>query len=462
MFLHRHTPLPYQIEGVEFALSKPGCIIGDEMGLGKTIQAIGVINSLRAFPKVLVICPAVSKYSWAEEIEAWRTYPYAAQVIESKTGCDVSVADVTIINYDILHKFQAELKSITWDLIVADEFHYLRNSKSKRSKVAFALQTKRRVYLSGTPIPNKIKNLWAPLRSISPTWGEYMAFTKRYCGGHFQWMCGRREWWAEGAANLEELHHKIQPYMIRRLAKDVLDLPPLTSSLVRIPPGCQETELADMIAKLAKELLDSGKEIPVPTSMKPGSMGKEAMAEYRKQAGDTKLPHAISRIREVIKTQKIVVFAYHRHIAKAIYEEFRDHAVLVIGGTPSKSKKAAADRFNKDPECKVFVGNIESAGVTLTLTSANRMLFVEHDWQPVSVMQAAKRCHRIGQTRPVHVEYLVLDDSIDVQMAMSIDRKVRNMQVALDGVEPSWAELIFERDDNDTTGKDGNKALWER
>lgn len=444
MFLKHHTPLPYQIEGVDAALAKIGFIIGDEMGLGKTIQAIGVINSIKAFPKVLIICPSVSKYSWAEELEAWRTYPYSVQVIEAPMNdWKPDDAEVTVINYDILKRFQHRLWKTTWDLVICDEFHYLRNAKSQRSLIAYGLTTRKRLYLSGTPIPNKVKNLWAPLRSLSPRWGTYHEFTKKYCNGHWQeGFMGRKEWWAEGASNLDELHREMQPFVIRRLAKDVLNLPPLTSEIIRIPP--HDDELSNAILQLAQEMLKSGhSDIDVKDPR------KKTLAEYRKQAGDTKLPHAIKIIKEVIKTEKIVVFAYHRNIAKAIYKAFKDEAVLVIGGTPSKSKKAAADKFNKDKSCKVFVGNIESAGVTLTLTAAQKMLFVEHDWQPMSVMQASKRCHRIGQEKPVHIKYLVLDDSIDVRMAQSIDVKVRHMQIALDGIEPSWAQLIFERQDDE-------------
>ena len=248
-------------------------------------------------------------------------------------------------------------------------------------------------------------------------------------------------WWAEGASNLDELHRELQPFLIRRFAKDVLDLPPLTSEIIRVPP--HDDDLAAAIEELARELVTSGRDI------KPTDPRKKTLAEYRKQAGAIKLPHAIKIIKEVIKKEKIVVFAYHREVTKALYKAFENQAVMVIGGTPSKSKKAAADKFNKDSSCRVFVGNIESAGVTLTLTSACKMLFVEHDWQPVGVMQAAKRCHRIGQVNPVHIKYLVLDDSIDVRMTQAIDIKVRHMKAALDGVEPSWADLIFERESNE-------------
>lgn len=447
MFPDRCTPFPFQIEGTKFALERAGCIIGDEMGLGKTVQAIGVMNAIRPFPRVLVVCPSVSKYSWEMEIGTWRTYLMTTMVVEGRQPADFHTADIVIINYDILKNHLKELQGVTWDLIIADEFHYLRNIKSQRSKAFYSLIARKRMYLSGTPIPNKVKNIWAPLRSLSPSWGTYMEFTKRYCNGHFEWTGPYKEWNAEGASNLPELHEKLKPYMIRRKADQVLNLPDMITNVIRVEPDEDERELAAEIARLAKELLASGKAVDI-TKMKPTDMSAAKIHEYRRKAGQTKLPVAIEKIKEVIKKgEKIVVFAYHREITQAIHKAF-PQSVMVIGGVPSLKKKEAADRFQNDPKCNVFVGNIESAGVTLTLTAACHMLFVEHDWRPDTVLQAAKRCHRIGQKRKVYLDFLVLDDSIDVNMAHSIDKKVRNMQVALDGVDPSWAELVFERKTN--------------
>lgn len=448
LFRTKSTPLPFQIEGAKFALSNVGCIIGDEMGLGKTIQAIGVMNGMKAFPRVLIVCPSVAKYNWLGEIEDWRTYPYTAAVMEGKTGVRITRADVIIINYDILDRFKEELKSIIWDLVICDEFHYLRNQKSKRSKVVFSLQTRKKLYLSGTPIPNKVKNLWAPLRSLSPVWGSYQEFTKQYCGGHFEWQGRYREWWAEGASNLDELYERLKPFMIRRKAAAVLNLPPLVTTICRIEPDAEERALAQEIAKLAKELLALGKAVDI-SRMKPQDLAGAQIPEYRRKAGQTKLPFAIQKIKEIIQTgEKVVVFAYHREITQELHKAF-PQSVMVIGGVPSLKKKQAADTFQKDPKCNVFVGNIESAGVALTLTAAHHMIFVEHDWRPDTILQAMKRCHRIGQTKAVYITFLVLDDSIDVNMAHSIDRKIKHMQQALDGIDPTWAELVFERNKHD-------------
>lgn len=420
------------------------------MGLGKTIQGIGLINTLNPFPKVLIMCPSVSKYSWLSEIEAWRTYLYTAVVIEAQSGIDFDSAEVFIINYDILDRYKKELMSVTWDLVIADEFHYLSNVKSQRSQVAYSLNTRRRLYLSGTPVPNKIKNLWAPLRSLSPAWGSYREFTTRYCGGHFDGWGRHKQWKAEGATNLEELHERLKPFMIRRLSDKVLNLPPLTTEIIPIDPDRESRDLADQIAKVAKELLQLKVSGNVKCMKALDEMNAKKIAEYRKHAGDIKLPHAIKLIQEVInKEGKVVVFAYHRHITQAIHKHFKDCSVMVIGGVPSIQKKAAADAFQNDPKVKVFVGNIESAGVTLTLTAARTEIFVEHDWMPVKVLQAMKRCHRIGQTRPVGVKLLVLNDSIDVNMARSIDKKIKHMKVALDGINPNWAELLFEKEEHE-------------
>lgn len=449
IFKEISTPYDFQIEGAKFALTRKGAIIADEMGLGKTIQAIGVINKLPAFPKVLIICPSVSKYSWLAEIEAWRTYLYTPVVIEAKTGINLKHGEVFIINYDILRwkNIKEILLSQIWDLVICDEFHYLRNSTSQRSKVAYALQTRRRVYLSGTPIPNKVKNLWAPLRSLCSSFGSYRDFTREYCGGHFEGYGRFKEWKADGATNLDKLHMRLKPFMVRRLAKDVLDLPPLTTEIVPVPSSEESRSLAEEIARIGKELLKL-KTTGNITKMKAlDKMSKNNIAKYRKNAGLQKIEPAIREIKEAIKEHgKVVVFAYHRDVTKAIHKAFKNQSVMVIGGVPSKKKKEAEQQFQNDPNIKVFVGNTESAGVTLTLTAACVEIFVEQDWCPDRILQAMKRCHRIGQTKSVRVKFLVLNDSIDVNMARAVDRKVKHMQTAIDGVDPHWAEMIFQKD----------------
>ena len=129
---------------------------------------------------------------------------------------------------------------------------------------------------------------------------------------------------------------------------------------------------------------------------------------------------------------KVVVFAHHKDVVRAIASEFGNTAVTLVGDTPMAQRQAAVDRFQNDPDCQVFIGSIGAAGVGHTLTAASTVIFVELDWVPANISQAEDRCHRIGQTSSVLVQHLVLEGSIDAHMAETVIAKQGIIGQALD------------------------------
>ena len=130
--------------------------------------------------------------------------------------------------------------------------------------------------------------------------------------------------------------------------------------------------------------------------------------------------------------EKVVVFAHHHDVVDGLMEHFGDAAVRLTGRDSQEQKQAAVDRFQTDPDCKVFVGSIQAAGVGLTLTAASNVVFAELDWVPANVTQAEDRCHRIGQNENVLVQHLVVDGSIDARMAQVLVEKQELADKALD------------------------------
>ena len=123
--------LPYQRGGIAYAMERDGVLIGDEMGLGKTIQAIGTINADPDAKRVLVICPASLKLNWQKELRKWLVRPLTIGIAEGKSW---PFTDVVIINYDIVDKHRPAIDTVEWDLMIADECHYLKNPKAQRTK----------------------------------------------------------------------------------------------------------------------------------------------------------------------------------------------------------------------------------------------------------------------------------------------------------------------------------------
>jgi SWI/SNF-related matrix-associated actin-dependent regulator 1 of chromatin subfamily A len=408
--------LPYQKAGIAYAASRKSVLIGDEMGLGKTIQALGLINLDTAIQTILVVAPKSLLLNWQREAEKWLT----------------RTVELTIINYDMVWK-RADLTERTWDLVVYDESQYLKNPKAKRTRASLAIPARRRVFLTGTPILNRPVELWPIVNAIDPEGlgRNFFGFAQRYCGAK-QIRAGRKMVWDfTGASNLEELQDKMrQRFMVRRLKKDVLtELPAKRRQIIPL-----EANGASGILKAEKKLIEQLGFEEAARALEGQSAAFTEMAKLRHDLGVAKVGKAVEHIIDMLDgADKVIVFAHHHDvidILKAGLEQFG--CVTITGQTKDTDRQAAVDRFQTDPGCRVFVGNIKAAGVGLTLTAASTVVFVEQDWTPGWMAQAEDRAHRIGQTESVLVQYLVFDGSMDAVLAQTLVSKADISDRALD------------------------------
>lgn len=243
--------LPYQKAGIAYAMAKPNVLIGDEMGLGKTIQAIGVYNTDPTIHRVLVVCPSSLRLNWKKEWAKWATRTSRIAVVNGGKPSDWIAADaatcpVVVINYDILAKHRAAIDAITWDLLIVDEAHYLKNPKAIRTKAvlgqrvkgiekAKAIAARRRIFLTGTPIVNRPVELFPLVEALDPAGlgKNFFAFAKRFCNAtQTKWG-----WDFSGASRLDELQRTLRErFLVRRLKADVLtELPPKRRQVIEIP-----------------------------------------------------------------------------------------------------------------------------------------------------------------------------------------------------------------------------------
>lgn len=440
--------------------------------MGKTIQAIGVINADPKIIRVLVICPASLKINWLRELNKWLVRKRPIGIADG--DCFPST-DIVIINYDILHKWQKSL-SYYWDLLIVDEAHLLKNPKTRRAKHVLGyrakrgqegesenniapLPAKRRVFLTGTPIVNKPVELWPLISSLDPVTfapSSFFRYAKRYCNAK-QISAGRKMVWDfSGSSNLGELQEKLRStIMVRRLKKDVLkELPPKIRQVIELPSGeagravrAEQNawrEHEDNIAALeARVELSKASDNPedyrrAVESLKAGmQVSFSLIAKLRHDTAVAKIPQAVEHIRECLEDgRKLIVFAHHHDVINALMDELRDfQPVKVTGQMDMEDRQRSVDGFQKESECKLFIGNIQAAGVGLTLTAAAHVVFVELDWVPGNVSQAEDRAHRIGQTNTVLVQHLVLEGSLDCNMANTIVEKQDIIDKALDRVK---------------------------
>ena len=392
---------PFQKAGIAFAAAKPATLIADEMGLGKTIQALGALNAAgreRSLP-ALIVCPASLKLNWEREASKWLTFDASIGVA---AGADLPLTDVVIINYDILPKHAAALRSRDWGAVIVDEAHYaktlsFRGDKWTGSQRAKALQSivervERRIFLTGTPIANRPKDLYPLLAMLRPDkWRpeRFFGFAKRYCGAHHNGY----GWSFDGISNAAELQDTLRSeVMIRRRKADVLtELPAKQRTLVTLSATARELaherklkekwaayEMSDNYAEVADHADDSA------------SLLFAEIAAARHRTALAKAPRVVEFVKEALEAEdKVIVFAHHRDVVDALKAGLDEYApVTIVGDDGMKARQDAVDRFQNGSVNRVAICNIQAGGVGLTLTAARTVIFAELDWTPTAITQA--------------------------------------------------------------------------
>jgi SWI/SNF-related matrix-associated actin-dependent regulator 1 of chromatin subfamily A len=473
--------MPFQRAGIAYALDRPHTLLCDQMGLGKSVEAIGVWNSYTV-KRTIVICPASLRLNWKREFERWAARPVRVAVINGGKASDFPEDydwDVLIVNYDVVAKHRERLVKYSWDLMIVDECHYLKNPKAQRTMAILGgggsgskgqrdrggIKAAKKLFLTGTPIVNRPVELWPILSAMKLNWlqGGFWPFVKRYCDAHKN----RFGWDMSGASNLDELQRKLrESVMVRRLKEDVLkELPAKRRQVIELPANGaaetvrvekeawddQQSYIAELEARIrAAEALETvdldntGEDLEALRSKLRAEKQVvfEEMSKVRHETAMAKVPAVIEHLESALENGPVVCFAHHKDVIKEIVDHFADTAVAITGNTSMERRQEAVDRF-QNPKCSIdlLVGNIQAAGVGITLTRSSHVVFAELDWVPGNVTQAEDRCHRIGQEESVLVQHIVLEGSIDAVMTRKLVAKQAVIDAALDDdIDFSWTE----------------------
>ena len=458
--------MPFQRAGIDFGSKRNNVLIADEMGLGKTIQALGIINIDESIKNVIIVCPASLKLNWKRECKKWLVRDNGVSIIPNGDEWLMPQfvdTKIVIINYELLKKHEARIRRIKWDLIVVDEAHYLKNPKAQRTKAILGsgkkipcIDSRRFIALTGTPIPNRPIEIFPILNRISPeTFPSYWAFGKKYCGGKTG-FAGKMDF--TGSSNLEDLQRLLRGSgsMVRRRKMDVLtELPDKVRQVIEIPPMADmrrmlneqtriwtlhEDTIGQLKArKLMAEVNEDVEEFrDVARELRDGiTVGFAEMSKIRAQIALLKAPYVNQHVADVLnETNKVIIMCHHRKLLDAMMAALIKsgvECVTVHGGIVNKDKRQeAVDRFQNDPNVRVFIGTIKAAGVGLTLTASSTVIFAEQDWTPGYMDQAEDRAHRIGQKDSVLVQHLVMEDSLDSTMLKRVVSKASDIESALD------------------------------
>ena len=440
---------PYQEDGSSFLASKKHALLADEMGLGKSCQAISACDQINA-KRVLVLCPAVARLNWDREFTRFSQIERESHVVMNSKGS--IIGDLVICSYDLASRkpILDQLTREEIDVLILDESHFLKNRQAKRTKIVYSklLPLAKRVFcLSGTPAPNDPSELWTMLNAFGVYRKRYWDFVREYCTG-FQDNFGFK---ITGGKNIPHLKQAIQPIMLRRKKEEVLkDLPPIRYSEIVVEKSEVDEEiyfpetLAPNHVLDFKPMLDAVKLILDQTQGEQTLQALHAIggnkynsggvAKLRRFLGVSKAPGIAELIANDLQNgmRKIVVFAVHRDVIvllrDALRKEFgRFGVVTLFGGTPPKRRQENIDRFQTNPKCRIFIGQVVAAGTAITLTAAHDVLFAEASWNPADNAQAAMRCHRIGQDEPVFVRFVSAAGTIDERIQRVLRRKTETI-----------------------------------
>lgn len=440
---------------------------------GKTVQALATINANATAHHTLVVCPATLRINWRHEAETWLTRPTTIDVIEGREmPSQPSSGDwLVVVNYDRLIGVAGKplldtIRATRWDTVICDECTALKNPKAQRTQAVLGTpkrkaapatpgiihSARRRLMLTGTPILNRPIEIQPVVGALLPDeFGNFFKFALRYANGHQ----GRFGWDFSGSSHLDELQDRLRATcMIRRLKKDILDLPPKRRQVIELPQNgsaravdderrawdrhADVIEAAEAEVDLAKASDDSARyEAAVEALRKCTSIAFAEISKARHDLAVSKIPAVCDHIMESLECeQKLVVFVHHHDVAHAIIARLAEQdikTVVLTGETPLSERQVAVDEFQSG-DARVFLGSIGAAGMGITLTASSVVLFAELDWTPARVTQAEDRCWRIGTTKNVLIQHLVVDGSLDAKMAKTLVAKQKVADEALDNV----------------------------
>jgi SWI/SNF-related matrix-associated actin-dependent regulator 1 of chromatin subfamily A len=405
------------------------------MGLGKSLQS--VIAALESGSKrILVVCPSSAKINWEREINYFQEYDTA--IIG---GSRWSTAKFTIINFDILKNFHTlkgdkndgmpplrDLVNANFDLCIVDEAHNLRNHKSIRgaimTEVCVDYGIKKVWLLSGTPVANRPMDFYNLLKLIkSPLVDNWKFYAQRYCEGkqitqRLKNGKKRKIWLTNGASNLDELSIKTRNLLLRRMKDEVLDMPDKT----RVPNYYQMSSKQ----RLEYESLWEDYLIERQKKKKKGSVQRDLveLGLLRKYIAMQTIPETINLIDEIIEQgHKVIIFTCFTDELLSLSEYYGSNCVLHYGEMNETEKQKSVDRFQQEGGPMVFIGNIISAGVAITLTRSTYVVFNSFDWVPGNSEQAEDRSYRLGQKNNVTVYYNLFENTIVSRMWGTLNRK---------------------------------------
>ncbi|MBX3198580.1 MAG: DEAD/DEAH box helicase [Labilithrix sp.] len=429
----RATLRDYQTRGVDWLAFLRGAglggVLADDMGLGKTLQTICALPAGPA--RTLVVCPKSVVYNWHEELARFRPGLSVAVYHGPKRALDPRAA-VTLTTYAVLRLDAEKLAAEAWDTVVLDEAQAIKNESSQTARAAFDLRAPFRLALSGTPVENRLEELWSVMHFANPgLLGGRTSFSDRYSSPIAA---------GDGAA-AERLRAKIRPVVLRRMKRDVLpELPPRTDSVLHVELEETERVVYDAVRAAAQ------KELASKLAEGAGVLAAlEALLRLRQAAchpalvpgqkadGSSKIERLLGALEEAAADgHKALVFSQWTSLLDLVEPHLEAAGVRFtrLDGS-TKDRGAVVSAFQDPGGPPVLLASLKAGGTGLNLTAADHVFLLDPWWNPAAEDQAADRAHRFGQERPVIVYRMVARDTVEERILALQEKKRALADVAL-------------------------------
>lgn len=466
----------HQIRGANMALrafgaldaKTPGGGFGElfEMGCGKTLTTIavaGALYNLGKIDRVLVVAPTSVCSVWPHDLNQFATFPWEARVLlgdkkkrlkalNELENWPFKALRIAVINYESTHRegiFEA-LAAYKPDLIVCDESQRIKNPSAAQSKALHKLGDAApfRMILSGTPVQNNAVDLYSQYRFLDPAvyGANFYAFKNRYCimGGYGQHQI-------VGYRNMDELVEKEHSVAYRVTKEECLDLPQQTFINRYVQFTDAEQAIYEQLRKSSFLELETGENVTATTILTmylrlmqlTGGFLTADESTRPKQVNTAKLDALADIVDDYVVDagKKLVIFARFRAEIAAIENLLWLRKIQygsIYGDVPMEERGKIVEDFQTNPDTKVFVAQIQTAGLGITLHAASTAVFYSYDYNYANYAQALARIHRIGQRLPVTYIHLVVDGSIDEKILAALENKEDMAKTVVD----SWREVL--------------------
>ncbi|MET0385971.1 MAG: DEAD/DEAH box helicase, partial [Polyangiales bacterium] len=459
---------PYQKEGYSWLVFlhelAAGGILADDMGLGKTVQAIALMLWLKAKNKDqkinhLVIAPTSVVPNWLLEIEKFA--PSLNAMVwhgpdRHQQAEQLSDYDVLITSYALMRRDEEFLQKFQFHYVILDEAQHIKNPMSATARAVKKLKSERRLALTGTPIENRLSEIWSIFDFVSPgLLGDLARFEEKFA----------RPIERGDQDSAKKLRAAIHRFVLRRTKSEVAkDLPPKIEQDIIVP-------FADEQSKLYKQILRQVRESVMSEVEKQGVAKSQiqilaALTRLRQVACDPRLMKLegpwneelsgkLSALKEIMQEavaggHRVLIFSQFVEMLKLIRSVLEQEGIThewLTGDT--KDRMQRVDRFNNDESISAFLISLKAGGTGLNLVGADTVIHFDPWWNPAVEDQATDRAHRIGQKRTVSVYRLIAKDSVEEKILQLSDKKrelvtnVLNTEAPMKGLTKQDVDDLF-------------------